>query len=98
MAKQGSARNIRYKNYTNTSIFSGIPDSSGLSDSLINIIKNNIYVYQTRPVPDQSNYPAGWDEARVQRVLAHYDGQTEDEAVAEDDAAFEKLRDCTCRS
>jgi hypothetical protein len=33
--------------------------------------------------------PAGWDEKRVQRVLAHYENQTEDEAVAEDEAAFE---------
>lgn len=37
----------------------------------------------------QSKFPPGWDEARVQRVLAHYEEQTEDEAVAEDEAAFE---------
>lgn len=37
----------------------------------------------------QSNFPPGWDEERVQRVLAHYEAQTEDEAVAEDEAAFE---------
>ena len=37
----------------------------------------------------QSRFPAGWDEARVRRVLAHYEEQTEDEAVAEDEAAFE---------
>jgi hypothetical protein len=34
-------------------------------------------------------FPPGWDEARVRRVLAHYEQQTEDEAVAEDEAAFE---------
>jgi len=34
-------------------------------------------------------YPAGWDEARVRRVLAHYEQQTDDEAVAEDEAVFE---------
>jgi hypothetical protein len=34
-------------------------------------------------------FPKGWDEPRVQRVLKHYDAQTEDEAVAEDEAAFE---------
>lgn len=39
----------------------------------------------------QSKFPDGWDEARVQRVLAHYEEQTEEEAVAEDDAAFENL-------
>ena len=37
----------------------------------------------------QENYPPGWDEARVRRVLAHYEEQTEVEAVAEDEAAFE---------
>lgn len=37
----------------------------------------------------QNNFPAGWDEDRVKRVLAHYEEQTEVEAVAEDEAAFE---------
>jgi hypothetical protein len=37
----------------------------------------------------QGNYPPGWNEARVHRVLAHYEAQTETEAVAEDEAAFE---------
>jgi hypothetical protein len=32
--------------------------------------------------------PRGWDEAGVRRVLEHYENQTEDEAVAEDEAAF----------
>jgi hypothetical protein len=33
--------------------------------------------------------PAGWNEARIQRLLAHVDGQTEDEAAAEDEEAIE---------
>lgn len=37
----------------------------------------------------QSKFPPGWDEARVKRVLAHYEAQAEEEAVAEDEAAFE---------
>ena len=37
----------------------------------------------------QSRFPPGRDEARVQRVLAHYETQTETEAVAEDEAAYE---------
>ena len=37
----------------------------------------------------QSKFPPGWDEKRVQRVLEHYREQTEEEAVAEDEAAFE---------
>ena len=36
-----------------------------------------------------TKYPAGWDEERVRRVLAHYEQQTDDEAVAEDEAAYE---------
>jgi len=37
----------------------------------------------------QSRFPKGWDEDRVKRVLDHYETQTEDEAVAEDEAAWE---------
>ena len=36
----------------------------------------------------QEQFPPGWDAKRVQSVLAHYEGQTEQEAVAEDEAAF----------
>ena len=53
-----------------------------------------------RPVPRQSEmqeahgpdfmtndkFPDGWDDARVQRVLAHYERQSEDDAAAEDEA------------
>ncbi len=34
-----------------------------------------------------NRFPLGWDAARVQRVLAHYESQTDEEAVAEDEAA-----------
>jgi Domain of unknown function (DUF4258) len=37
----------------------------------------------------QSKFPLGWDEERVRRVLSAYEQQTEEEAVAEDEAAFE---------
>ena len=37
----------------------------------------------------QSRFPKGWDEERVKHVLDHYENQTEDEAVAEDEAAWE---------
>jgi hypothetical protein len=36
----------------------------------------------------QAKYPAGWNERKVLRVLRHYESQTEDEAMAEDEAAF----------
>lgn len=44
---------------------------------------------QITPMEKQSTYPPGWGEARVRRVLAHYEAQTEAEAVAEDEASFE---------
>ena len=34
-------------------------------------------------------FPPGWDEDRVREVLAHYEAQTEEQAVAEDEAAAE---------
>ncbi len=37
----------------------------------------------------QVKFPKGWDEERVRKVLDHYEQQTEEEAVAEDEAAFE---------
>jgi type II secretory pathway component PulC len=38
----------------------------------------------------RSKFPQGWDEARVKRVLEHYESQTEEQAVAEDEAAAEQ--------
>jgi len=38
-----------------------------------------------------TKFPEGWDEERVKRVIAHYENQTEDEAVAEDEAAYEDI-------
>ena len=37
----------------------------------------------------KSKFPPGWDEERVRKVLSHYEEQTEEEAVAEDEEAFE---------
>ena len=37
----------------------------------------------------ESKFPLGWDEERVRRVLEHYDQQTPEEALAEDEAVFE---------
>jgi hypothetical protein len=34
-------------------------------------------------------FPPGWDEGRVRRVLRHYETQTEDDALLEDETAFE---------
>lgn len=37
----------------------------------------------------KNKFPPGWDEKRVERVIAHYEQQTEEEGMAEDEAAFE---------
>jgi hypothetical protein len=38
---------------------------------------------------NRQEFPPGWDEERVRKVLEHYEVQTEEEAVAEDEAAFD---------
>jgi hypothetical protein len=37
----------------------------------------------------QTEFPPGWDEEKVRKILEHYEVQTEEEATAEDEAAFE---------
>ncbi len=41
----------------------------------------------------KTKFPPGWNEVRVRKVLAHYEEQTEEEAVAEDEAAFEGAKE-----
>ena len=36
----------------------------------------------------KSKFPEGWDEKRVGAVLTHYEKQTEEDAMAEDEDAF----------
>lgn len=38
---------------------------------------------------NKTRFPHSWDEGRVRRLLRHYEEQTEEEAVAEDEAAFD---------
>jgi hypothetical protein len=40
------------------------------------------------PRRKRQTFPRGWNEKRVQDVIAYYDRQTEDEAVAEYEAAM----------
>lgn len=40
-----------------------------------------------------NRFPAGWDEAKVRSVIAHYEGQSEEEAVIEDEAGTEQVPD-----
>ena len=37
----------------------------------------------------QNEFPKGWDEARVRKILTHYEEQGEDAAVAEDEATWD---------
>ena len=36
----------------------------------------------------EKTFPEGWDEHRIRRLLDHYENQTEDEALAEDEEAW----------
>jgi hypothetical protein len=36
----------------------------------------------------RNRFPPGWNDARVQQVLDHYEAQSDVEAVAEDEAAY----------
>jgi len=38
---------------------------------------------------DPNRYPPGWDLERVRRLIQHYESQSDEEAIAEDEAAFE---------
>jgi hypothetical protein len=37
----------------------------------------------------KQQFPPGWDEKRINEVIAHYESQTEDEQFAEIEAAHE---------
>ncbi len=39
---------------------------------------------------NQNKFPLGWNEERVRRVLLYYEHQTEEEALAEDEAIYEQ--------
>ena len=39
---------------------------------------------------DKNKYPRGWNQQRVQEVIDHIETRTEEEAIAEDEAAFEQ--------
>ncbi len=34
-------------------------------------------------------FPPGWNDNRVRKVIEHYENQSENEAIAEDEAAYE---------
>jgi len=40
---------------------------------------------------NQQQFPAGWDAERVQNLIARYDALDEDQTVAEDEAAQDRV-------
>jgi hypothetical protein len=38
----------------------------------------------------KSEFPAGWDDARIRKVLDYYERQTDEEAAAEHEAALSR--------
>jgi hypothetical protein len=38
---------------------------------------------------NESRFPAGWDSERVRRLIDYYEGLSEDEQVADDEAGIE---------
>ena len=42
-----------------------------------------------RKMKNVTRFPDGWNEEHIQRLLQHYESQTEEEAVAEDEAVWE---------
>ena len=39
-----------------------------------------------------NKFPKGWNERKVKALIRHYENQSEDEAAAEDDAAYHSTR------
>ena len=37
----------------------------------------------------ETKFPADWDEQKVRRVIAHYEEQTEEDALAEDEVGIQ---------
>lgn len=45
-----------------------------------------------RSKADPSPYPPGWSRKRVQAVIEHYENQSDDEAIAEANAAYAAVK------
>jgi hypothetical protein len=50
--------------------------------------KNGKLASRPREKKDPNQYPKGWDRKRVQAVISHYENQSDDDAIAEDEAAY----------
>lgn len=45
----------------------------------------------------KTKFPPGWNDKRVQSVIRHYDNQTDEEAIAEDEARVKASAATTVR-
>mgnify|MGYP001585309193 CR=1 FL=1 len=45
----------------------------------------------------KSRFPSGWTEGRVRKLLEHYETQSDAQAIAEDEAAFERGNETVMR-
>jgi len=52
------------------------------------VTANHGFLKTEQAMKKRNRFPPGWNDARVQRVLDHYDAQSDVEAVAEDEAAY----------
>lgn len=43
---------------------------------------------KSKPKRTRNRYPRGWNKKKIHELADYYDNQTEDQAVAEDEAAF----------
>jgi len=43
----------------------------------------------------QNRFPPGWDEDRVHGVIDHYEHQTDEQALVEDESAYEMWKQGT---
>ena len=54
------------------------------------ITEEEAEVTPERETMSQNKFPPGWDEERVKALLTHYEEQSEEEAIAEDEASYEE--------
>jgi len=52
-------------------------------------MKKTVSAPKPKKSKKQRVFPPGWDEKRVRALIEHYENQTEEEQVAEHEAAYE---------
>ena len=47
---------------------------------------------EKKEIMTENTFPPGWDDKSVKQLITHYEKQTEDEAVEEDEAVFSRSK------